>query len=29
MKYVVESGDFKLWVAGDSASGDPVDFKLI
>lgn len=29
MKYVVESGDFKLWVAGDSASGDPVDFKVI
>ncbi|MDE5815643.1 MAG: fibronectin type III-like domain-contianing protein, partial [Alistipes sp.] len=21
MKYVVEPGDFQLWVAGDSASG--------
>ena len=26
MEYVVEPGDFRLWVAGDSASGDPVDF---
>lgn len=29
MKYVVESGDFKLWIAGDSASGKPVDFRVI
>lgn len=29
MKYVVESGDFKLWIAGDSASGNPVDFRVI
>ena len=26
MEYVVESGDFRLWVAGDSASGEPVPF---
>ncbi len=26
MEYVVEPGDFRLWVAGDSASGDPVNF---
>ena len=26
MEYVVEPGDFRLWVAGDSASGEPVDF---
>ena len=26
MEYVVEPGDFRLWVAGDSASGTPVDF---
>ena len=26
MEYVVEPGDFRLWVAGDSASGEHVDF---
>ncbi|MBR2063756.1 MAG: glycoside hydrolase family 3 C-terminal domain-containing protein [Bacteroidales bacterium] len=26
MEYVVEPGDFRLWIAGDSASGTPVDF---
>ena len=26
MEYVVEPGDFRLWVAGDSASGTPVGF---
>lgn len=26
MDYVVEPGDFRLWVAGDSASGEPVNF---
>ena len=26
MEYVVEPGDFKLWIAGDSASGNSVDF---
>ena len=26
MEYVVEPGDFRLWIAGDSASGEPVDF---
>ncbi|MCR5710433.1 MAG: glycoside hydrolase family 3 C-terminal domain-containing protein [Bacteroidales bacterium] len=25
----VEPGDFQLWVAGDSASGEPVSFKII
>lgn len=25
----VESGDFRLWVAGDSASGEPVSFRVI
>ena len=25
----VESGDFSLWVAGDSASGEPVSFRVI
>lgn len=29
MEYVVEPGDFRLWVAGDSASGEPVDFTVI
>lgn len=29
MDYVVEPGDFKLWIAGDSDSGQPVDFKVI
>ena len=24
----VEPGDFQLWVAGDSASGTPVSFKV-
>ena len=24
----VEPGDFQLWVAGDSASGEPVSFKV-
>ena len=28
MEYVVEPGDFRLWVAGDSASGEPVDFAV-
>ncbi len=26
MEYAVEPGDFRLWVAGDSASGEPVSF---
>ena len=26
MEYVVEPGDFRLWIAGDSASGEPVGF---
>ena len=25
----VEPGDFQLWVSGDSASGDPVSFKVL
>lgn len=25
----VESGDFQLWVAGDSASGDPIPFRVL
>ncbi len=29
MKYMVEPGDFRLWVAGDSASGAPVDFVVM
>jgi beta-glucosidase len=29
MEYVVEKGDFNLWVAGDSASGEPVSFEII
>lgn len=29
MEYVVESGDFRLWIAGDSASGTPVSFSVI
>ena len=29
MEYVVEKGDFNLWVAGDSASGEPVSFEVI
>ena len=28
MEYVVEPGNFQLWVAGDSASGEPVAFKV-
>ncbi len=28
MQYVVEPGDFRLWVAGDSASGEPVEFMV-
>ena len=26
MEYVVEPGDFRLWVAGDSDSGNPINF---
>ncbi len=29
MEFVVEPGDFRLWIAGDSASGTPVDFTVI
>jgi beta-glucosidase len=29
MEYVVEPGDFRLWIAGDSASGEAVAFKVI
>ena len=29
MEYVVESGEFQLWVAGDSASGEPINFKVL
>lgn len=29
MECVVEPGDFKLWVAGDSASGEPVGFVVL
>ena len=29
MEHVVEPGDFKLWVAGDSASGEPVGFVVL
>jgi beta-glucosidase len=25
----VEPGDFQLWVAGDSASGTPIAFKVL
>ena len=28
MEYVVESGEFQLWVAGDSASGEPINFRV-
>ena len=28
MEYAVESGDFQLWIAGDSASGEPVGFTV-
>ena len=27
-KKKVEPGDFQLWVAGDSASGEPLSFKV-
>ena len=29
MEKKVEPGEFQLWVAGDSASGDPVGFKVL
>ena len=29
MEYVVEPGDFRLWVAGDSDSGNPVNFVVL
>ncbi len=29
MENVVEPGDFKLWVAGDSSAGDPVGFAVL
>jgi beta-glucosidase len=29
MDYVVEPGEFQLWIAGDSDSGKPVDFNVI
>ena len=29
MEYVVEKGDFNLWVAGDSASGESVSFEVL
>lgn len=29
MKQVVESGEFSLWVAGDSQSGTPLSFKVV
>ena len=29
MEHVVEPGDFKLWIAGDSASGEPVRFAVL
>ena len=28
MEYVVEPGKFQLWVAGDSASGEPLSFEV-
>ena len=28
MEYVVEPGDFQLWVAGDSATGEPLAFAV-
>ncbi|MGM9785726.1 MAG: glycoside hydrolase family 3 N-terminal domain-containing protein [Candidatus Cryptobacteroides sp.] len=28
MEYIVEPGDFKVWVAPDSESGTPLDFKV-
>jgi beta-glucosidase len=28
MEHIVEPGKFELWVAGDSASGDPVLFEV-
>ena len=29
MEHVVEPGDFRLWVAGDSDSGEPVGFTVV
>lgn len=29
MEYAVEAGNFRLWIAGDSASGEPVGFAVI
>lgn len=29
MQYRVEPGAFRLWVAGDSASGEPVEFEVL
>lgn len=29
MEHVVESGEFRLWIAGDSASGSPVEFTVL
>ena len=29
MEYTVESGDFRLWVAGDSDSGEAVAFSVM
>lgn len=29
MEYTVESGDFRLWVAGDSDSGEAVEFSVM
>lgn len=28
MKKAIEPGDFRLWVAGDSQSGEPISFKI-
>ena len=28
MQYVVEPGDFQLWVAGNSADGEPLNFRV-
>ena len=28
MEHAVEPGDFRLWIAGDSASGEPVQFSV-
>jgi len=29
MKKVVEAGEFNLWVAGDSQSGEKISFKIV